>query len=178
MAPSSPYPWAPCYRPPCAKAMTAKGPKMRAIAWAVPAAVLLVGCGPREDAAPRSPGPRPASEAGAAPQALRREPWFFCDAIDRPAVLVGHAEQQPGAARIDIHSKAGAAPSTMLLTLGPQEGAAGSVYQPLLRDGADAGHVRTLNSGMLDDPNAAYTRPVVSVRIGEDDYSCRWLART
>jgi hypothetical protein len=63
-------------------------------------------------------------------------------------------------------------------TLGESDGAAGSVYRALLQNGVEVGSVRQINSGMLENPESAYTPAYTSVRIGERDLSCRWMPRT
>ncbi|HRO04537.1 MAG TPA: hypothetical protein PLS69_13120, partial [Terricaulis sp.] len=62
--------------------------------------------------------------------------------------------------------------------LGAEEGAAGSVYLTLMQNGAEAGAIRRLNTGMMETPTAAYTTPFTEVRLGEENVQCRWLPRT
>jgi hypothetical protein len=128
---------------------------------------LLSACSP-------APAPRAEPEAPLPPPAA--EPWFICDGLDQPIVLV--FERMGRAARATEYSKNGAQTQTYTFSLGQAEGAAGSIYTPLQRDGAEAGHVRQFNAGVLETPGAAYTTPISSVRIGERDISCRWLPRT
>jgi hypothetical protein len=141
----------------------------RSIPAALATALLAGACGPRE----------PQEDPRALTETAKVEPWLLCDAINQPVLLIGHRAKPSGAMLITVYSKAGeSAAQTLPITLGVEEGAAGSVYRALLRDGTNVGHVRTLNPGMLEDPNDAYTAPVASVRMNSQDYSCRWLART
>ncbi|MES1199072.1 MAG: hypothetical protein ABUS48_03740 [Pseudomonadota bacterium] len=66
----------------------------------------------------------------------------------------------------------------MQYALGSAEGAAGSVYTPLMREGQQVGFLRALNPGMLETPAAAYTTPFTSMGLGDRRIACRWLART
>jgi hypothetical protein len=103
--------------------------------------------------------------------------WFICDAIDAPLLYL--AERDGENVRIAEYDKpSGAIIERMQFTLGDAEGAAGSVHQPLLRDGAEVGVIRQLNPGMLEAPGSAYTAPIRSVRLNNVDASCRWLPRT
>jgi hypothetical protein len=47
-----------------------------------------------------------------------------------------------------------------------------------MQNGAEAGHVRQVNAGMLETPAAAYTTPFTSLRLGDRDITCRWMPRT
>lgn len=135
--------------------------------YAVVALFVLAGCGP----APERPAAPPALPPPAA------GPWFICDGIDAPALLV--FERDGDAIRVAEYDKPnGALVARHEFTAGPEEGAAGSAYTTLLRDGAAAGAVRALNPEMLETPGAAYTTPVSSVRLGQREISCRWLPRT
>lgn len=115
---------------------------------------------------------------GAVPIHAESNARFICDDLSGPTILVGNARSNGDPVRITHYSKIGAPPFAETFTIGQQDGAAGSVYSPLLRGGAPAGHVRTLNAEMLTDPNDAYTAPVTEVRIDDQSYDCRWLART
>lgn len=128
---------------------------------------LLAACGPR---------PEQTAEAPGAPAAVDHT-WFICDAIDAPALFV--FEREGDAVRVAEYDKPnGAIVTRHEFTAGAEEGAAGSVYTSLLRDGADAGAVRALNPGVLETPGAAFTTPISSVRLGDRTVSCRWLPRT
>jgi hypothetical protein len=121
-----------------------------------------------------TPAPTPSRAAASAPSL-----WFICDGIDAPSVFV--LEKDASGARVTLteyNKAAGAEIARHDFGLGAPEGAAGSVYTPLLQDGAQAGYVRAFNPGMLETPGAAYTPPVTSVSLGERNISCRWLART
>lgn len=131
------------------------------------ALALLAACGPAPQRSAETPALPPAA-AG---------PWFICDGVDAPALLV--FERDGDQVRVAEYDKPnGAITARHEFTVGAEEGAAGSVYTTLLRDGAEAGAVRALNPGMLETPGAAYTAPISSVRIGERTVSCRWLPRT
>ena len=85
-------------------------------------------------------------------------PWFICDAINAPVLLV--FERDGATARVAQYDKPnGALIQRTEYTIGAEEGAAGSVYTALLQNGAEAGHVRQINPGMLETPGAAYTTP-------------------
>jgi hypothetical protein len=137
--------------------------------FAIAAALVLAACGQSE---PPPPLPDPAEEAGVAP------PWFICDALDAPVVLVFNRAANGIAEVVQYDKPNGALVQRTSYTLGDGDGAAGSVFTPLLQNGADAGHVREINAGVLENPASAYTPVHSSVRIGERDISCRWMPRT
>jgi hypothetical protein len=138
---------------------------MRRIAFVL--ALALAACGQSE-----APPPLPEAPADAiAP------PWFICDALNAPVLLV--FERDGATAHVAQYDKPnGALIQRTDYQIGGEEGAAGSVYTTLLQNGAEAGHVRQINPGMLETPGAAYTLPFTSVRLGERDISCRWMPRT
>jgi hypothetical protein len=138
---------------------------MRRIAFA--AALALAACGQSE---PPPPLPEPAQEAVA--------PWFICDALGAPVVLVFNRAQNGVVEVVQYDKPNGALVQRTSYTLGDGDGAAGSVYTPLIQNGADVGHVREINAGVLETPASAYTPVYSSVRIGERDISCRWMPRT
>jgi len=130
-------------------------------------ALLTAACGQSEP-----PPPLPEAPANAA-----AAPWFICDATNAPVVLV--FERDGTAARVAQYDKPnGALIQRTEYQIGESEGAAGSIYTALTQNGAEAGHVREVNSGMLETPGAAYTPPYSSVKLGEREISCRWLPRT
>lgn len=131
-------------------------------------ALTLAACGPREQAPPQPETP----PAEAAPS-----PWFICDAIDAPVLLV--FERDGETIRVAQYEKpSGAIVARTTYTSGGEEGAAGSIYTTLMQNGMEAGAIRQINSGVLENPAAAYTPLFSSVRIGTRDVSCRWLPRT
>jgi len=137
----------------------------RAILFAITFA--LAACGQ-----PAPPPPLPAPPAQAAPST-----WFICDAINMPAILV--FERDGDGVRVAHYDKPnGALVQRSLYQLGAEQGAAGSVYLTLLQNGAEAGAIRRLSTGMMETPIAAYTTPFTSVRLGESEAHCRWLPRT
>ena len=112
-------------------------------------------------------------------QAATPAPWFICDGVDAPKLLVLTRDAAGANVAIATYDKTtGAIVSRESYALGPSEGAAGSVYTPLRQNNADAGAVRALNPGMLDAPGVAYTQPYSSVTLGDLRISCRWMART
>lgn len=131
-------------------------------------AFAIVACGQSE---PPPPLPGPEQTAAAAP-------WFICDATEAPVVLVFGARANGVTEVVQYDKPNGALVQRTSYTIGEGEGAAGSVYTALLQSGADAGHVRQINSGMLENPASAYTPAYSSVRIGERDIACRWMPRT
>ena len=131
------------------------------------AAALLTACGQSEP-----PPPLPETTVQAAPA-----PWFICDAINAPVLLV--FERDGNTARVAQYDKPnGALIQRTEYQIGEGDGAAGSIYTPLSQNGAEAGYVRQINSGMLETPGAAYTEVYSSVRLGDREMSCRWLPRT
>lgn len=138
---------------------------MRSTLFAI---VLFLGaCGQ-----PAPPPPLPEPPAQAAP-----EPWFICDALNMPALLV--FERQNGVVRVAHYDKPnGALVQRTEYQIGPEEGAAGSIYTTLTQNGAEAGAVRRLSTGVLEAPTAAYTPAFTSVRLGESEAQCRWMPRT
>lgn len=130
-------------------------------------AAALAACGQAE---PPPPLPETTVAAVAAP-------WFICDAINAPVLLV--FERDGNTARVAQYDKPnGALIQRTEYQIGEGDGAAGSIYTPLTQNGVDAGHVRQINSGMLETPGAAFTPVYSSVKLGERDLSCRWLPRT
>jgi hypothetical protein len=130
-------------------------------------AIVLVACGQAE---PPAPLPEPS-------QRTVPSPWFICDAIDAPVLLVFTREGE--AVHVAQYDKPnGALIQRTEYTAGAAEGAAGSVYTTLLQNGVEAGVVRQVNPGMLETPGSAYTTPFASVRLGEREVSCRWMPRT
>lgn len=138
---------------------------MRGLFFAL--ALSVAACGQ-----PEAPPPLPETPVLAAPAT-----WFICDGLNRPAVLV--FERDGGVARVAHYDKPnGALIARTEYQLGVEEGAAGSVYLSLLQNGAEAGAIRRINSGVMETPLAAYTTPFTSVRIGADEMQCRWMPRT
>ncbi len=136
---------------------------------ALVAALALAACGQSEP-----PPPLPQAETAVANTAT--PPWFICDAIDAPVVLVFRRDgESVEVAQYDKPN--GALIERTSYGLGAGDGAAGSVYTALQQNGADVGHVREVNAGMIENPASAYT-PLSSVRLGDRDISCRWLPRT
>jgi hypothetical protein len=136
-------------------------------------AFLSAACG--------QPGGTSAPEPAAAQQSAPSLPasWAICDAIDRPLVLAFASAPSTGASQLlQIDKTVGAATFDGQITYGDGEGAAGSVYTPILLSGADAGLVRNINPGMLETPGSAYTLPVTSVKFRDAELACRWLPRT
>lgn len=131
------------------------------------AAALLCACGQ-----PEPPPPLPETPAQTVTPV-----WFICDAINAPVLLV--FERDGATARVAQYSKpTGEIVQRTEYQLGESEGAAGSIYTPLLQNGAEAGAIRQINSGMLETPASAYTPVYSSVRVGDRDISCRWMPRT
>jgi len=130
-------------------------------------ALTLAACGQ-----PAEPPPMPPPPVAATP-----EPWFICDAIDAPVLLV--FERDGSVARVAQYDKPnGAIVQRTEYEIAGEEGAAGNVYITLAQNQIEAGAIRQTNPGMLEMPGAAYTTPVTSVRLGEREISCRWLPRT
>lgn len=138
---------------------------MRAVLFT--ALLALTACGEREEPPPLPP----------APEASVRAPWFICDAINAPVLLV-FWQDGPTIEIAQYDKPNGAIVGRTEYQLGSEEGAAGSVIITLMQNGAEAGAIRRLNEGMLETPGAAYTRPFTSVRLGEREVQCRWMPRT
>jgi hypothetical protein len=138
---------------------------MRMPALAV--ALALAACG-QSEAPPPLPQP---------PENVVSPPWFICDAIDAPVLLV--FERDGVKVRVAQYDKPnGALIGRTEYQLGAEEGAAGSIYTALLQNGADAGAIRRVNPETLETPGAAYTPVYASVSLGEREISCRWMPRT
>ncbi|QGZ93469.1 hypothetical protein [Terricaulis silvestris] len=133
------------------------------------AALALSACGQSQPPV----APEPAERVAAAPA-----PWFICDAINAPVVLMFGAQTNGTTEVVQYDKPNGALVQRTTYAIGEDDGAAGSVYTGLIQNGADAGHVRQINSGMLETPGSAYTPAYTSVRLGDRDLSCRWLPRT
>lgn len=143
------------------------------------AALVLAACGqPAQDASTSSAATT--VENSAPPAAAGASSiWFFCDGIDAPVVYLFGDSPDDGHTRfIEYDKQTGATVRSLDLDVGEGDGAAGSVYVPLTQNGQDFGHVRQVNSGMFENPAAAYTTPYTSVQIGDKDVRCRWLPRT
>lgn len=130
-------------------------------------AVALAAC-----EQPQAPAPLPEPQAQTAPA-----PWFICDALNMPAVLV-FTRDASGVEIAHYDKPNGALVQRSTYQLGPEEGAAGSVYLTLMQNGAEAGAIRRLSTGVLETPTSAYTAPFTSVRLGESETQCRWMPRT
>lgn len=122
--------------------------------------------------------PAPEAEQSVAAAAAVPAPWLICDAIEAPVLLVFGAQTNGTTEVVQYDKPNGALVQRTMYTIGDAEGAAGSIYTGLVQNGAEAGHVRQINSGMLENPASAYTPAYTSVRIGERDIACRWLPRT
>lgn len=130
-------------------------------------ALLLAACSRPEAPPPPPPVPTPAATTT----------WFICDGVDAPSLFL--FEREGGAVRVAEYEKpSGAIVGRAEYAQGEEEGAAGSVYTPLLSDGAQAGAIRETNPGMLETPGAAYTPRITEVHLQERVVSCRWLPRT
>lgn len=141
---------------------------MRRIALAL--ALCLAACGQQQDKA---------AEAPAEEQIAVRvpPPWFICDAINFPAIIVFDRTGQD--VRIAEYDKPnGAIVQRQGYFVGDEEGAAGSINTELVRDEGSDGWVRQANPGVLETPGSAYTLPFWSVRLDNRDINCRWMPRT
>lgn len=104
-------------------------------------------------------------------------PWFICDAIDAPVLLV--FERDGSTARVAQYGKPnGEIVRRTQYRLGAEGGAAGSVYTTLMQNGAEAGAIQQVGADHLETPGSAYTPVFASVRIGDSDITCRWMPRT
>jgi len=143
------------------------------------ALALLAACGERPE-----PAPEP-------PPAAASAPWFICDGIDAPALVLATGGPPAATAMLTIYDKntgATAAPPSAY-NVGDSEGAAGSVIVSLRNAEGGAIDVRSTNPGMLENPSSAYTPRVSSVRMAlassvgggalqPVNIECRWLPRT
>ena len=130
--------------------------------------LALTACGPL--AAPHAELPEVrAAVAG---------PWFICDGVDAPVVFVFAAPENQRTHILQVDKATGQRLFDGDVDLGAEQGAAGSVYTTLMLDGAEAGAIRRLNTGMLETPGAAYTTPFSSVSFRGVQSSCRWMPRT
>lgn len=133
-------------------------------------AFALAACSPA--------APPPAATTTTATASLAAPaPWFICDAIDAPSLFL-FTRDGDVAHVSEFERPSGASEGAVDLQIGEGEGAAGSIYTPLTRDGADAGFVRELNPGALEHQGIAYTPLISSIKLGEREVACRWLPRT
>lgn len=127
---------------------------------------------------PATPPPAPTTATTvASTSAATPAPWFICDAIDAPSLFL-FTRDGDVAHVSEFERPSGASEGAVDLQIGEGEGAAGSIYTPLTRDGADAGFVRELNPGALEHQGIAYTPLISSIKLGEREATCRWLPRT
>lgn len=105
-------------------------------------------------------------------------PWFICDSINSPAVIV--FDRNPnGDVRVAEYQKSdGSIVQRIGYFVGDEDPAAGSVNTELVRDQGSDGWVRQTNAGMLETPASAYTPRFVSALLDGRDVQCRWLPRT
>lgn len=104
-------------------------------------------------------------------------PWFICDSINQPAVLV--FDRNGLDVRIAEYAKAdGSILQRNGYSYGDEDAGAGSVNIELYRDGGADGWARYTNPGMLETPASAYTARFVSLRLDGRDIQCRWRPRT
>ena len=127
----------------------------------------LAGCG---QPAPPPPLPEP-------PARVSPEPWFICDAINMPAVLV-FIRDSAGVEIAHYDKPNGALVQRSRYQLGGEAGTDTRVDVALLQNGTEAGAIGRLNTGALEAPTSAYTPPFVSVRLGQSEAQCRWMPRT
>jgi hypothetical protein len=105
--------------------------------------------------------------------------WVICDATNQPLILAFDNAPSAGASRLlQIDKTVGAATFDGRIAYGNPDGAAGSIYTPIMVEGSEAGFVRNINPGMLETPGSAYTLPVTSVKFRNAEADCRWLPRT
>jgi hypothetical protein len=137
-------------------------------------ALATAACG--RDEPVRAPPPDTPAAVAARPPA----PWFVCDALNAPTVLVVSRPDAGGLATVLTLDKADMHPPVArLYAVGPAQADVGGVLRPLSREGAAAGHVRLLNLATLPRPGDAATDPVVEVKLEDGPaLSCRWLLRT
>jgi hypothetical protein len=105
--------------------------------------------------------------------------WTLCDGVDRPqAIVAGLPDADHNLAVFTLDKRTGAHASRTL-KLGEPDPGAGNIYWPLNETaGAEAGYLRAINPGVLDDPKAAATATFTSVKLGEEITACRWAANT
>src|SRR5262249_21492129 len=140
------------------------------------AAAAPAACSP---AAPPHPAGTSSTATGTSAETLQNA-WFICDGTDAPTVLAFFGGPPGQTARMIEYTKPTGA------TAGPQveyqvgegDGAMGSIYTPLLLNGAEAGRIRAANPGMLEPRGSACTEVITEVTLGERSISCRWLPRT
>lgn len=105
-------------------------------------------------------------------------PWFICDSINNPAVIVLD-RTEGGDVRVAEYQKSdGSIVQRNGYIVGDEEGAAGRVNIELIRDQGSDGWIRMTNAGMLETPGSAYTPRVPSALLDGREQECRWLPRT
>lgn len=135
---------------------------------AVAFALALTACG-------QPAAPPPAEEQQVAMRVP--PPWFICDALNAPAVIV--FDRNSLDVRIAEYQKPdGSIVQRMGYTVGDEDGAAGSVNTELMRDQGTDGWVRMTNAGMLETPGSAYTPRFASTTLDGREIRCRWIPRT
>jgi hypothetical protein len=136
---------------------------MRMLVFAL---LVLAGCG---QAAPPPPLPSARAEGP--------RTWFICDGVDAPSLIV--FAHDGAVVRMAEYQKPNGIPILRDdFTIGELEGAAGSIYTPLINSGVASGAIRETDTAMLENPASAYTPYFAAVRLGERSVSCRWLPRT
>ncbi len=105
-------------------------------------------------------------------------PWFICDALNAPTVLVAGRPNAENEINIAIRSKEGKPTTVGGYILGAPVQADGKVSRTISKAGTEVGYVQSLGPEALPDPAAVTTPPITEVKLGEAVLSCRWLAHT
>jgi hypothetical protein len=129
----------------------------------------LSACAPDAPAPPSEPSPTIHADA----------PWFLCDALNRPRVLVARKSADGARTLITEYEKPGGAPVLRLeYEIADMRHDAGEVETLLMTEGAPPGRVRALAPEASATGLAAFTPPIRTLIVGDRDFQCRWLPRT
>jgi hypothetical protein len=136
--------------------------------------LVLAGC-EREEPAKPPPAKAPAVVAAQPPA-----PWFICDGLNAPTLLVVSRRDAQGQATVLTLDKADLHPPlARLYRIAPPQADANGATLAISREGAAAGHIRLASVERLPRPGEATTAPVVEVKLDDGPaLSCRWLLRT
>jgi hypothetical protein len=130
---------------------------------------LIIGCGQFYAAS------APAADS---PAANRAPVWLICDDLNGAVILTVSAPNTANEVILTEYAKSDRTAHEQHLTLGEADGAAGSTYHALMRNGADVGHLRMLNAGAGVDAEDVTTPALTEILLADHNHECRWLQHT
>lgn len=105
--------------------------------------------------------------------------WFICDGLQTPTLTVIGNPNRANQVRITRFSKRKPASySSQIYALGQPDPGAGQIYYGLSLGGKEVGFVHAANPGMLENPDLAFTQPIVSLKLPGGETECRWAPGT